>query len=390
MVNYILNKSSKITILFLSWRDIKTPKSGGAEVFTHEMLKGLDFNRYRIIHFSPMFEGAKEIEDIDNVKYLRCGNILSVIGFAREFYKKYAENIDFVVDQCNTHRFFTSFWVKKQKRIFFIHQLTREIWFKNSKFPVSLIGYLAESAFLRLNKKDYTITVSNSTKDDLLKVGFNAKKIFILPEGIEFEPWKKEQFLPKVEAPVFGYIGRFVSYKGIDAAVKAYSSIKKKYPNSKLWIIGRANREYMDKVLKPILKEKDLSYGIEGENVDVVFYGFVSQEEKLELMSQMKALVFPSQREGWGLTITEGAAVGTPSIVYNSKGLVDAVDFGRAGYLCKENTINSLVELMERVIEQEEEYNLIRKSAYKFSLNFKWENTTKAFDEFITHIKGGV
>lgn len=383
---HIIEKSNKITILFLSWRDIKAPKKGGAEVYTHEMLKRVDFEKYEIIHFSPQFEGSKSKEVIDNILYLREGGVLSVIKNARKFYNLNKDRIDFVVDQCNTHRFFTKFWVEHKKRIFFIHQLTREIWYLNAKFPISTIGFFTETPFLRLSRKDYTMTVSESTKKDLLEIGFDSDKVTILPEGINFEHWKKEQFLPKDEHQTFTYVGRFVNYKGIDDTVEAYAKLKKVYPDIKLWIIGKKDETYIKNVLKPIFESNNLSYGEPNENKDVTFHGFIDGDKKLELMSRSKALVFPSKREGWGLIVTEAAAVGTPSIVYNSPGTIDAVNFGQAGYLCNENTVESIYSNMKRVIENPDEYEKYRNNAYEFSLNFHWNNTAESFEKFIDKI----
>lgn len=377
---------NKITILFLSWRDIKSPKKGGAEVYTHEMLKLVDKNKYRIIHFSPLFQGGLEKEVIDDILYFREGGLLSVIGKARKYYRDNMGNIDFVVDQCNTHRFFTPLWVERKKRIFFIHQLTREIWNMNSKFPISTIGRKTETPFLRLSKNDYTMTVSNSTKNDLINVGFNSSKVFILPEGIDFENWEKEDFLKKDEN-TFIYVGRFVNYKGIDATIEAYAKIKKEYSNAKLWILGKKDENYIKEKLLPVIKRENLTFGDKEQlDKDIIFFGFVSGEEKLSLMSRSHALLFPSQREGWGLIVTEAAAVGTPSIVYNSPGIIDAVDFGKAGYMCSINNITELYNLMKKSIEEKEDYEKMRNNAYEFSLKFHWKNTAIEFQKFIEYI----
>lgn len=382
-----LDKTEKTTILFLSWRDIKAPKKGGAEVYTHEMMKRADHSKYRFIHISPEFEKAEKDELMDGVRYLRMGkDAISVIFEARKFYKSNKENIDFVVDQCNTHRFFTRFWVPSGKRIFFIHQLTREIWYLNAKVPVSTMGYHTETPFLRLSRNDYTITVSQSTRRDLLDVGFDAGKTFILPEGIDFEHWDRKNFLKKEKVPTFIYVGRFVNYKGIDDTVKAFSRIKSEHPDAKLWIVGKKNQQYIDEVLRPVLDEKKLTYGDEKDNCDVTFFGFVSEEKKLELMSRAHALIFPSQREGWGLIITEAAAVGTPSIGYNSQGIVDALDYGQSGYLCQENNVENIVKHMENIMTDKKAYEEIRDKAYNYSLKFHWNNTGAAFNNFMEKI----
>ena len=107
MDRLLLKNDSRITLLFLSWRDIRSSKKGGAEVFTHEMLKRLDRLKYRIIHISPLEADLKEYEEIDGVTYIRNGNILSSTLFSKNYYKKNRNYIDYVVDQCNTFRYLT-------------------------------------------------------------------------------------------------------------------------------------------------------------------------------------------------------------------------------------------------------------------------------------------
>lgn len=378
--------NKKIKLLFLSWRDIKAPKKGGAEVYTHEMLKRVDMKKYEIVHFSPAFEDGKDEEIIDGIRYIRRGNILSVIYHAHKYYRKNKKDIDYVVDQCNTHRFFIPLWVRKSKRIFFIHQLTREIWFRNLGFPFNHIGYKLENTFLKFSKKDYTMTVSNSTRKDLIDIGFEKNKVFILPEGIDFDHWDKKDFLAKEEEATFIYVGRYARYKGIDDAVEAFGRFKKKYGHGKLWLVGKKNDSYIEEKLNPICKRHGISIGNDEDTDDVITFGFVSDEKKLELMSKAHVLVFPSNREGWGLIVTEAAAVGTPSIVYNSAGLVDAVDNGKAGLITKENNYNEIFNLMERLISDKSYYEDIRDSAYNFSLRFHWDHTAVHFESFIDGI----
>lgn len=361
-------------LLFLSWRDIKAPKKGGAEVFTHEMLARVDHENFDIIHFSPLYKGGLEEEIIDGVKYIRKGNILSVIYHAFAYYRKHRHTIDYVVDQCNTHRFFTPLWVKKQKRIFFIHQLTRELWLRNWPLPFSYVGYYLENTITRIYKNNRTLTVSQSTLEDLLAMGFKEERIAILPEGIDFIPWMTEAFAGKADHPIFTYVGRYAKYKGIDQAIEAFGMIKEHYPQAIMWIVGKENESFKEGVIQPVLDRYHLE-----EGKDIIFHGFVSDEEKLLLMSKSHAMLFASVREGWGLTITEAAAVGTPSIVFNSPGLIDAVAHGAKGYLVDENSPEGLMKKMLEVIEKPTEYQTMRMKAYDFSKRFHWQATADAF-----------
>lgn len=376
----------KITILALSWRDIGSPKAGGAEVHTHEMLRRADKNKYKIYHFSTRSKGQPEHEEIDGVTYIRHGNALTVIPAAMRYYKKHCGNIDFVIDQCNTHRFFTPLWVEPQKRIFYIHQLTKEIWDYSAKFPLSKIGKALEESFLRLNRHDPVITVSESTRDELVERGFDKNKIKIIYNGVSFKPWERSEWLSKEKMPVFIYAGRYSPYKGIDVAVEALIRIKKDYPDARLWIIGKKDQEFVDRNLMPACVKQHLVWeDVSGDNPkgDIVSWGYVTEEKKLELMSRSWALLFPSIREGWGIPITEAGCVGTPSIVFDSPGIRDAVDYGKAGYLCIQNTAEGLAEQMRNVISDKASYENVRESACRFSSRFLWDIAGNDFGAFI-------
>ena len=86
--------NEKIKILALSWRDIKAPKAGGAEVHTHMMLSGLDREQYEVVHISPEYEGCTKKEVIDGVAYIRMGNIFTVIWKAFRYIEDTGMSID--------------------------------------------------------------------------------------------------------------------------------------------------------------------------------------------------------------------------------------------------------------------------------------------------------
>ena len=395
MIRRRIEKDSRITILSLSWRDIKSPKAGGAEVHTHEMLKRADKDKYRIYHLSMKNPERLVEEVIDGVTYMRYGNPITVIFNAYKFYRCNRENIDFVIDQCNTHRFFTPFWVEKKKRIFYIHQLTKEIWNYSAKFPLSTIGRLTEEWMLRLNRKDAVITVSESTKQELIDRGYEADKIKIIHNGVSFEPWKPEQWYKKEQESTFIYAGRYSPYKGIDVSIKAFAELKKTSPKAKLWIIGKKDQDYVNQYIAPICKEYGLQWidaeknenQKESNQGDIISWGYVSEEKKLELLSRAWVLLFPSIREGWGIPITEAGCVGTPCIAFNSPGIREAVDYGRAGYLCLENSTDGLLRQMQLVISDKTVYSDKRNAAYRYSSQFLWDEVGQQFGKFIDELQ---
>ena len=377
---------SRKTILFLSWRDIKNPKSGGAEVYTHEVLRRLVQKGHQIVHISPIFAKGQKEERIDGVLYLRRGSNISVIAQAMKYYLSHRKEISLVIDQCNTHRFFTPLWLPHSKRAFFIHQMTREIWFEMMAPHKALCGVLFEAFALKLNSKDRTITVSQSTRNDLLEAGFRAENLVIAPEGLIFTPWNKENFLEK-DAYTFLYAGRINQYKGVETAIRTIAHLRKEGYPCRLRIVGRGEKEYINTVLKPLIQELRLHYsegGDDPQTSNIHFFGFVSDDELKNLMSRSLALLFASSREGWGLTVSESAIFGTPSIVWPSAGLVDAVNFGQAGYLCKYRTVESMVEQAKRILDNPEEYQEKRMEAYRFACTLNFDRSAEVFDQCIS------
>ncbi len=99
-------------------------------MYTHGVHRQLVERGETIWHFSARFAGSPEEEEIDGVRYVRGGNPITVIAHAWRFYRRHRARFALVIDQCNTHRFFTPLWIPRGKRVFFVHHLTRQQWFE--------------------------------------------------------------------------------------------------------------------------------------------------------------------------------------------------------------------------------------------------------------------
>ncbi|MGQ9597772.1 MAG: glycosyltransferase, partial [Thermoproteota archaeon] len=197
-----------LRILVFNWRCWLNPEMGGAEVFTREVAKRWAEWGHSITLFSSEFKGCRRDETLDGIRVIRAGGRISVYWMAKKYYDKFLskEGYDIVIDEINTRPFFTPKFVRKgEKIVALIHQLAREYWFYETPFPASYIGYyLLEDRWLRNYVDVATVTVSESTRRDLMDLGF--KKVFIVPEGLNFKPLDE---VPEKEAfPVVVYVGR--------------------------------------------------------------------------------------------------------------------------------------------------------------------------------------
>jgi glycosyltransferase involved in cell wall biosynthesis len=357
-----------LRILWFNWRDIKNPDSGGAEVLTHEIATRLVKNGgYDITLFSAWFPGSLHSEIIDGIKVVRDGGIYSVYEKAKKFYKKNKDDYDIVIDEINGKPFLTPKFVKLEKPIVaLIHSISSEQFLYELPFPANYLCYhYLEKRWLSYYKNTATVTVSDSSKRDLEKLGF--RRISIIPEGLSIIP------LPNVPSketiPTVLYIGRLKKHKLPHHAILAFLAIKKKLPDARLWIIG-------DGYMRKELQEKY-------DGHDITFYGRVSTEIKSELLSKAHITLVPATREGWGLVVTESNAVGTPVIAYNVPGLRDSVKDGETGVLVRENSPASLASSAIYLLKDRSLLEQFSLNALSYSRQFSWDTTTEVFDKII-------
>lgn len=354
-------------ILILSWRDIKGPFAGGAEVFTFENAKRWVSAGHEVTWFTSGFGDNPKEEVVEGIKIVRRGSEKSVHYQAFLHYRKFFKGkFDLVIDEINTIPFFTPLYIKERK-IVLIFQLAREIWFHEASFPLSLIGFFAEYLYLKIYRNTPVITISESTKQDLLNLGF-SNKISILPVGISFKPL--EQVSEKEDNPTLVFVGRLRSSKRVHHIIRALGIVKIKIPNIQLRIIGRDSRpRYLSK-LKYLIRKYNLQ-----ENI--IFHGYVDEPTKRDLMQKAYAIMLTSIREGWGLVVTEANALSTPAIGYNIAGLRDSIEDGLTGLLTKKNDPFVLAKTILNFLNTPELIKKLSINALEHSRKFLWEESTK-------------
>jgi glycosyltransferase involved in cell wall biosynthesis len=365
-------------ILWLTWKDKKHPAAGGAEVVNEELAKRLVKDGHEVVFICGAYTGGDAYEERDGFKIYRAGNkYTAFISAFFLYWKKFSNWPDLVIDEMNTVPYFSCFYVK-QKKFLFVHQLCREIWFQQILFPVSLVGYLLEPLYLWLQRNMQVITVSNSTKQDLMKYGFKEKNISIISEGIELEPVSREHFdnIKKFDQPTVLSLGAIRPMKRTLEIVKAFEFLKNDLPEAKLVIAGDTGGSYGKSVVDYIEKSKVRD--------SITVKGRVSQSEKIELMQKSHALAVTSLKEGWGLVVTEAGSQGTPSVVYNVDGLRDSVTHGGTGYISKENNPQSLASSLHFLLNNVVNYNLVRQHAWEQSIQI---NFTNSYSDFLNSIK---
>jgi len=353
-----------MNILILNWRDIKSPLAGGAEIATHEYAKGWVKAGHKVTQFSSSFTGGKPFEEIDGIKIIRKGNHYTVHLHAFFYYiTALRGKINLVVDEFHFIPFFTPLYVHTQK-IGFIHEIAKELWFENKSFPISILGYFLEPFFFRFYNNVPFMTCSNSTKEEVVKLGISSKNITIIHNGINIIKSVKV----KEKDPILVYLGRLTKDKGIEDAIYAFTEIQKSKINVKFWIIGKEEEEGYQKKLEKLVENL-------GINDSVFFMGYVSERKKFDFLKRAWVLIHPSVKEGWGLTVIEAASQRTPTVAYDVSGLRDSIINGKTGLLVSSREPKALASKIMILIENKVLYNELSKNALIWSREFNWDDS---------------
>jgi glycosyltransferase involved in cell wall biosynthesis/O-antigen/teichoic acid export membrane protein len=298
----------RLRILILNWRDITHPQAGGAEVYTHNIANEWVNEGHSVTLFCAAVSGRPAVEDFDGLHIVRRGTRHSVYRQAKRFYRCEGRgNFDLVVDEVNTRPFGAPKWVDDVPVIALIHQVCREIWYCQTPTPIAFVGrYLLEPLWLRGYRDVLTVTLSESSKDSLEDYGLT--RVVIVPVG--FRSAGEPPDVPRETRPTIAFVGRLSANKRPDEAIQAFGLLRESMPSAALWVIGTGPMEDELRMSAP-----------EG----VQFLGRLSETEKVERIARAHVLILTSVREGWGLVVTEAAAVGTPVIAYDVAGLRDSV-----------------------------------------------------------------
>jgi len=365
---------NSLRLLIFNWRDMKHKWAGGAEYYIHEIAKYWVKDGNTVTVFCGNDGHHPRNETIDGVHIIRRGGFYTVYIWAALYYVlKFRGNFDVIIDSENGIPFFTPLYSRKPVFLL-IHHIHQEVFREHLKFPFSNIAQFIESKVMPVIYKNKTvITVSDSSKQEIEKIKRNSTNdIEVIHPGIN-----TKSFAPGEKTPYasFLYLGRLKPYKNIDIAIKAFSIVTKKNPDAKLIIAGYGESF---KSLNKLVQSLYLTGS-------VTFLGPVSEKVKTELLTKSWMVIQPSMIEGWGITVIEANASGTPVIASDVNGLRDSIIHERTGILVPVKDIEGFAAAMQKGIQDTPLLKKLSENAYVWSQNFSWEKSAKQFYKKIMH-----
>jgi glycosyltransferase involved in cell wall biosynthesis len=350
-----------VRFLAFNWRDPHHPEAGGAEVHLHEILRRFVARGHEVIQLASGFAGAAPEEVIDGVRILRRGTWYNANWVLRRAYERELDQLhfDLVLEDINKVPFFTPAFVR-QPVLAVVPHLFGSAVFMEASWPLAAYVYAHELWIPRVYRRTPFLVISESTRADLIARGIAAEQIRVAPVGVDHATYFPDPAVVKSPFPLILHLGRVRRYKGIQTLVDAMPRVRARVPSAELWVVGTG--PYAGALARR-------ARGVAG----VRLLGHRPQAEVVDLLRRAWVVASTSVKEGWGLTMIEANACGTPTVATRVPGLSDAVMDGETGLLVRYGDQEALAAALARVIEDGELRQRLADGGRRFALGFTWD-----------------
>jgi glycosyltransferase involved in cell wall biosynthesis len=368
-------------ILIFNWQDIRNPEAGGAEVHLHEIFSRIAAMGHDVTLYCSTFEGAPAEERLDGIRVIREGgrylfNFRVPLAYFLRFRR---ERFDLVIDDMNKLPFFTPLFVREPLYIITHHLFGRSI-FLEAAWPVAMYVHLMEKAGFGLcrGRRMPFIVGSPSTKAELTDLGVDPLLVRVINYCVDRNVHTRTG-VERSATPLVGYFGRLKKYKSVEQFLDALAGLHRDLPSLRAVVVGEGDH-------RPALEERARSLGLG----DVVrFTGFVDAATKVRLLQEVWFAVNTSSKEGWGLTVIEANACGTPVLASDVPGLRDAVRDNETGLLYTFGDTGELELKMRLLLGDRSLRERLGEEAARWAATFDWDAAARETLALLTARAGG-
>ncbi len=362
-----------LSILIVSYRDVRHPEMGGAEVILREIYRRLAARGHRVTFLTGAWRGAPRRETIDGMEIVRAGSTYSFNWVVPSMWRKLrGQGFDVMVEDLNKIPFFGP-WVQKEIPVLAnVPHLFGTTVFREASLPIALYVYLHERLIPACYGGSRFQVLSDSTREDLIGRGINPSRITVVRCGIDHETYRPpaRQGTPE---PVILYLGRLKRYKGIELTIEALPRVLERVPGARYWIAGEGD-------YRGDLEEKIRRLGL-SDRVELL--GFRDGAEKIRILEKARVLVYTSPKEGWGLSVIEANAMGIPVVASDAPGLRESVRHGETGFLVPHGDVPVLAGRLSDLLSDDSLWETMGRAGIEWAGRFNWDRMADDTEELL-------
>lgn len=241
---------------------------------------------------------------------------------------------------------------------------------------ITLVGnhpFYKPAVTFSINKSDVVTSVSQSLKDDTMRLFDIKSEINVIPNFIDSSKYQhsftdcQREMMAENDEKIITHISNFREVKRIPDVIKIFYKIQQTIP-AKLIMVGegpeKENAEYLCNEL--------------GIMERVLFLGNSSEIDKILCFSDL--FLLPSKTESFGLAALEAMVNGVPVISSNSGGIPEVNKHGSSGYLSDIGNVDEMAENALRILADEATHHQFKENARLEAIKFDIKNIVPLYE----------
>lgn len=367
-----------LRILVVNWLDRLNPAAGGAEEHLHQVFGRLVRRGHQVTLLCSGWPGCEPVAEVDGIRVHRAGRRYTFgIAGPLEYERRLAhEPSDVVVEDLNKVPVMAPLWSRAPARLLLVHHLFGTTAFREANWALASATWLLERVIPAAYRGLPCVAVSESTRDDLLRRGLEPSRLEVVRNGVNLDwLWPAPKRFPE---PTVVFLGRLQKYKRVDLVLRAAARLADQGTPIKVVVAGKGRaREGLERTAERL-----------GVADRVRFAGFVSEDEKRELLSRSWVHALTSPKEGWGIASVEASACGTPTVASDSPGLRETVRHGETGLLVPHGDVDALAAALAQLLKPAARDEMGR-AARAMAATFTWDRAADAFERLLESVAAG-
>ncbi len=347
-------------LVMVAWRDLADPEAGGSELHAHEIARRWAAAGIEVVLRTSSVHGEPVVVEREGYRSIRRSGRYQVFATApADLVRGRLGEVDGLVEIWNGMPFFSPLWARLP-RVTFLHHVHAEMWQMVLPPRLAALGSAIERHLAPpLYRRSRLVTLSESSRREIVDLlGMRPEQVSVVPPGVDarYRPGGAKSTRPLVLA-----VGRLVPVKRFDRLVAAMAELHRRRPEAECVIVGEGSERHRLEALRHDL----------GADAFVSLPGRLSAEELLEAYRRAWVLAATSVREGWGMTVSEASACGTPAVASRIAGHQDSVVDGQTGFLVGSRA--ELVDRLDEVIEDDGLRERLSKASLHRAADLTWE-----------------
>jgi glycosyltransferase involved in cell wall biosynthesis len=342
---------SGLRIAVVNWRDPWHPQAGGAERYAWEMARALVVRGAKVVFLTARAPEQPRAEQRAGIGIVRRGGRFTVYPRVLGWLLLRRWSFDAVLDCQNGIPFFTPLVLSRKVPVFcLVHHVHAVPFGVHFTWWMANVGRFLEGSAARLvYRRHACVAVSPSAVAAMRRRLRWKGDIYLIPNGAPRAD-KVRTFLKVPNFPNTStynpknlvWVGRLVAHKRAELLLPVAERLQLRLRNDRV-VIDVVGHGPAGKALAA----KVAAYGLDST---VRLRGFLPEPDKQALVAGSLLHLNTSQGEGWGLCVIEAAALGVPTVAYDTDGLRDAVRDGQTGWLVKHG--ETLADVVDRALKE--------------------------------------